>query len=298
MGPKPLKRDVLRKPVLDHSAIRKLAITAVFSDDYFFERVVLKGGNALSLALHLGGRTSLDLDFSIESDFENIEEAQFRLRTALERRFAEVGLVVFDFSFASRPVVAREDNPRWGGYVADFKILSLERFREIGADKEARARESLVIGTRNLRKFTIELSKYEYTIGKQTREIDNYDIRVYAPEMIAIEKLRALCQQLPAYELNRTPVARARDFFDIHLIISQTGLVLTSEANLELLRNIFGAKDVPVRLLQLIVDQREFHRSDWDSVRISVGGQVLEDFDHYFDFVVDQIRSIESLWNE
>jgi hypothetical protein len=31
--------------VFDHNEIRRIAITAVFSDDYFFERVVLKGGN-------------------------------------------------------------------------------------------------------------------------------------------------------------------------------------------------------------------------------------------------------------
>jgi predicted nucleotidyltransferase component of viral defense system len=48
---------------LDYREIRRIAITAIFSDDFLFERVVLKGGNALSLALGLGNRTSLDLDF-------------------------------------------------------------------------------------------------------------------------------------------------------------------------------------------------------------------------------------------
>ena len=33
---------------LEHEHVRRLAITAVFSDDYFFDRVVLKGGNALA----------------------------------------------------------------------------------------------------------------------------------------------------------------------------------------------------------------------------------------------------------
>jgi len=37
----------------DYRKIRRIAITAIFSDDFLFERVVLKGGNALSLALAL-----------------------------------------------------------------------------------------------------------------------------------------------------------------------------------------------------------------------------------------------------
>ena len=80
--------------LLDHNAIRRIAITAVLSDDYLFDRVVLKGGNALAIALGLSGRTSMDLDFSIENDFENPAEAGSRLREALERRFSEIDLVV------------------------------------------------------------------------------------------------------------------------------------------------------------------------------------------------------------
>jgi hypothetical protein len=106
--------------VFDHNEIRRVAITAVFSDDYFFERVVLKGGNALAIALGISGRTSIDLDFSLENDFEDLEEAERRLKTALERRFATVGLVVCDFAFSTRPSSPREGESRWGGYVADF----------------------------------------------------------------------------------------------------------------------------------------------------------------------------------
>ena len=74
---------------LDFSDIRRLAITAIFADDYLFERVVLKGGNALSLALGIGDRTSLDLDFSIENDFEDLPEAERHLKAALERAIPE-----------------------------------------------------------------------------------------------------------------------------------------------------------------------------------------------------------------
>ena len=282
---------------LDHNTIRRIAITAVFSDDYLFERVVLKGGNALAIALELSGRTSMDLDFSMENDFEDPDEAGRRLREALERRFAVIELVVFDFTFDRRPLQSREASSRWGGYAATFKLLDRKRFERIGEDKQARGREAVVIGPDQQRKFSIELSKYEYTKGKLARELDHYAIFVYAPEMIALEKLRAICQQMPVYAPNRTRRARARDFFDIHLIITETGIDLSSAANLELAANIFAAKEVRLVLLQSIAEQREFHRPDWDNVRASVSQEGLESFDYYFDFALKQVELLEPLWD-
>jgi len=58
---------------LDFQAVRRTAITALFSDDILFDKVVLKGGNALNIALGMSERTSLDLDFSIENDFDDLE---------------------------------------------------------------------------------------------------------------------------------------------------------------------------------------------------------------------------------
>jgi hypothetical protein len=162
-------KKIKSKP-FDYDGIRKIAITAVFSDDYFYEKVVLKGGNALSLALGMSGRTSLDIDFSIENDFENPTEAGNRLQTALVRRFATVGLVVFDFKFGERPFTPRQDAPFWGGYVAEFKLMATELFDHIGDDPAARSRQSLEVGPGSQRKFTIELSKFEYTKGKLARE--------------------------------------------------------------------------------------------------------------------------------
>ena len=285
-------RDRHVSKTLAHEEVRRLAITAVFSDDYFFDRVVLKGGNALAIVLGISGRTSLDLDFSIERDFENPAEAAQRLEAALQHRFASVGMVVFDFSFIPRPFTPREGAPRWGGYIAEFKLLDEIRYEELGDNKEAHRRESMSISPYQQRKFTIELSKYEYTEGNITREIDNFDVRVYTPEMIALEKLRAICQQMPGYSMNRTPSARARDFFDIYLVHTITGFRIGSLENKNLLRQIFAAKDVPLELLQLIAEQREFHRSDWDSVRLSISNDSLKDFDFYFDFVVEQVTSL------
>jgi hypothetical protein len=59
---------------------------------------------------------------------------------------------------------------------------------------------------------------------------------------------------------------------------------LSTPETLELVRHIFGAKEVPLRLLGRIKEQKEFHRPDWDSVRTSSNNPDLEGFDDYFDF--------------
>jgi len=50
---------------VDFDEIRRLTITALFSDDELYEQIVLKGGNAISLVYGYSSRVSLDLDFSI-----------------------------------------------------------------------------------------------------------------------------------------------------------------------------------------------------------------------------------------
>ena len=286
-------------PPTDYGEIRRIAITAIFSDDFLFERVVLKGGNALSLALGLSDRTSLDLDFSIENDFEDLDDIRVRVKNALENRFFAAGFVVFDFKLDPKPGILREDqSPRWGGYMASFKVIERGKYEELKGNPEARRRESFVIGPGSQRVFTIDLSKYEYVVGKLEMELDDYTIYVYSPTMIALEKLRAICQQMPEYVLQRRPSARARDFYDIHSVVSLTGMNLSSQANLELVRHIFAAKDVPLMLLGKIKDQKEFHRPDWDSVKASSNNPGLAQFDDYFDFVVERVNSMKTLWEE
>ncbi len=287
-----------KAPSIDFSDIRRIAITAVFSDDFLFDRVVLKGGNALAIVFGMGGRTSIDLDFSIENDFEDVADVERRLAKALQDRFEAAGLVVFDFKFERRPSILREgQDQRWGGYTASFKLADSARHKRLVEDLPALQRESTVVGPGQQRVFTIDLSKYEYTTGKIATDLDDYQVFVYSPGMIAIEKLRAICQQMPEYALNRTPCPRARDFFDIHLILTSTQIDLRSSASLQLIRDIFAAKGVPLHLLQRIELQREFHRPDWDSVRISTK-HVLEGFDFYFDFVLKEVSSLQALWNE
>ena len=289
---------IMARVPLNFQTVRRFAITALFSDDVLFDKVVLKGGNALNLALRMSDRTSLDLDFSIENDFEDIADAEQRMAGALRRRFLSSGYVVFDFRFERKPHELREGaNPRWGGYTVSFKLTDLERHERLAGDGAALRRDSLVIGPDQQRVFKIDLSKCEYVRGKRKVDIDDYAVYVYSSEMIAVEKLRAICQQMPEYRVKSNSTPRARDFFDIHLIVSQTSLDLTSAENLELIRQVFAAKEVPLSLLANMEAFREFHRPDWESVKTSTKLNLME-FDYYFDFVLNTVSSIKSLWNK
>src|SRR6266849_6429812 len=100
---------------VDLYSIRKTIITAVASDEKLFERLVLKGGNALEIAHEIGGRASLDLHYSIEGDFEEPNEISRRLLRALQDRFDAAGFEVFDYQFRARPSIAAIGE-KWGGY--------------------------------------------------------------------------------------------------------------------------------------------------------------------------------------
>ncbi len=284
-------------PSMDLSQIRRLVIIAMFSDDELFSQLTLKGGNALNLVYLLGSRTSVDVDLSLERDFSDLEDARGRIFRALRNRFREAGLTVFNEKLTARPSISQENgNERFGGYEVTFKLMETEKFDAL-QDNAQRQRESVVVGPQHQRTFRVQISKYEYCIGKQEKELDHYTINVYTPEMLAIEKIRAICQQMSDYQLrsNRTP--RARDFYDIHSVIRGAEIDLSTPGNLQLARYIFAAKEVPLVLISKISEQRDFHKPDWPAVEVSVSGK-LEEFDFYFNFVIDQTRLLESLWKE
>jgi len=282
---------------LEFEDIRKLTITALFSDDVLFEQLVLKGGNAISLVHGISPRDSLDVDFSLETDFGNLEDVLARMERALASRFNVVGFIPFDVKLVSKPSEQRENQqPWWGGYQLEFKLIEETRHRSFGSDRERLRREAFVVGPNQQRIFRVDFSKYEYTKGKVRAEVDNYTIYVYSPAMIAIEKLRALCQQMEDYApTGKTKCPRARDFFDIFIIVTKTGLRLGSSENLDLIKMIFAAKEVPISLLGKLAQQRAYHRNDWPNVRATVA-ETLREFDFYFDFVLQEPEPLHSLW--
>ncbi len=276
--------------------VRRTAIIALFSDDTLSDLLVLKGGNALTLVYGLGSRASLDVDLSIDGDFPDFEDAKNRIFRALRTQFQKAGYTVFDEQFEAKPAVPGDD-ARWGGYVVDFKIIQADLYAKLGGEPEALRRNAFITGPLQKRTFRIELSKHEFCRDKTETELDDYTVYVYTPEMLAIEKLRALCQQMPQYRGRVHKTARARDFYDIHLLVTQAGVNLSAPENIDLLKAIFGAKDVPLTLIPKIDTTREFHEPDWPAVQNAVSGE-LKGFDHYFNFVVEQTKSLESLWIE
>jgi hypothetical protein len=140
-------------------------------------------------------------------------------------------------------------------------------------------------------------------VGKEGRDFGGHRLFVYSPAMLAIEKLRAICQQMPEYahviKRTRSGTARARDFLDIYAIIRQFAVAPKSSEFAALLKNIFHAKRVPLELLREIQHYRAFHEEDFESVRQTIRpGIKLYDFEVYFDFVVGVCDDLKSLWEK
>lgn len=287
--------------------IRKTIITAVASDEYLVDRLVLKGGNALDIVYRLDERASLDIDFSLAGDFTSraeLEDVQTRLFSALRARFDTIDLVVFDERLSEKPRnSAGPGLTVWGGYDATFKLLTRSRYYQLGGKPgqvpeggvlDAMRRESIATGPGDTRQFRIEISKFEYCDGKVVRQVDDYDCSVYSPAMLAAEKLRAICQQLPQYLQRRNPAPRPRDFLDIYTIEQRLGVNIAAQEHHPLLRAVFSAKQVPLELLSAIGNEAalRFHEQGWPSVLNLTRRRPPHDFAHYFAYTVDKASTI------
>ena len=272
----------------EFESVRRTVIVAMFSDDVLYEKLVVKGGNALRLVHRIGPRVSLDVDFSTEGELDE-DDTALRMERSLQDRFEARRLRVFDFKFARRPAVVQDQ--RFAGYQAVFKLMPEDRAAILGRDLARGRREALVVGHNQERTFTIDISSNEFCDGSEVMDFDLFRIRVYSPVMIAIEKYRALCQQSDRYEARPRKAQRARDFLDIHSIVTSRTIDLTSPESRELFHRIFEAKLVPLQLLADLPQHREFHRENWPSVIQSARANLLS-FDEYFDFVVDQVKTL------
>ncbi len=274
--------------------IRRNVIIALCADDELMKQLVLKGGNALDLVHDVGGRTSQDLDYSIPGDFDDLERIEQKLSSVLRDQFARKQMVVFDVKLGRRPPQGGEE--RQSGYQLEFKLTTRARWDAAGGDLTRARRDATVVGPAQARRVEVQISKYEYCAARQPAELDGFRLYVYTPAMIAIEKLRAICQQMNEYPRRAHPAPRARDFYDIHAAITQANVDLSTEENLAHLKAAFDAKEVPLQLLGRIEAYRDFHRADWPAVESTVRGGVPHDYDFYFDFVVAEVRRLHPLW--
>lgn len=282
--------------------IKRVAIIALFSDDDLMDCLVLKGGNALDLVYNIADRASLDLDFSTDRAFSDAEVpvVEQKIVKVLTQTFKAHAFEAFDIHFKEVPEVGDAHTPDfWGGYLIEFKVIDQETFAALKHDARALRVNAIETGPDHRRKFKISISKMEYCAVKGQLELDEYTVYVYTPEMIVFEKLRAICQQMPEYTPNTTPVARARDFFDIHTVMEHFDMKAIASPTSPLLRNIFEAKRVPLALIGRIGKYREYHRPDFASVQATVKPNTkLKDFDFYFDYVLDRCQHLKTLWEE
>ena len=202
--------------------IKKLVVMAMFSDDELMDRFVLKGGNAIDLVLRAGSRASVDVDLSMADDFKpgELNDIRARIERNLRLTFQQEKYEVFDVLMEEKPAALSPDVAGfWGGYLVTFKLIEASKAREIGDNLEQLRRNAVMIGARG--KFEIDISKFEYCEGKASHQMNGLRIFVYTPAMVVCEKLRAICQQMPAYgrviHRTRPGSARARDFVDIYV---------------------------------------------------------------------------------
>jgi hypothetical protein len=283
---------------LSLEGIRTRILIAMFSDDDLMSVLVLKGGNALALVHKVGARASIDIDFSIVTPFSEIDRFKAKIFAALEREFNAAGYIVFDEAFEERPTIRAPEQPVWwGGYVIKFKLAEKSVYEVHGDDLDALRRNAMVVGPSQLRTYTIDISYHEFCEDKIRRDVDDYAVYVYSLEMIASEKLRAICQQMPDYSVFRTKRPRARDFYDIYEIVHENGIDLAVARNRSTLSAIFAAKQVPLKLLGNICLYRDYHAQDWPAVETALSGSYHK-FDVYFDFVSTLASRLNAFWNE
>ena len=280
--------------------IKRITIIALFSDDDLMDSLVLKGGNALDMIYGIAQRASLDLDFSIDKEFNKSEISTIhdKIRKVLKETFKAKGYEAFDIHFTEVPEHIHATIPDfWGGYPIKFKIIETAKYEDLKLELQTLRVNALEVGPNHERVFKVSISKYEYCATKKETDLDDYTIYVYTPEMIVFEKLRAICQQMPEYTPNSTKTARARDFFDIYTVMEYFEIDFTSLNNVSLLKNIFEAKKVPLSLIGEIKRYREYHRPDYISVEATAKPSIkLKTFDFYFDYVIDKCKCLQSLW--
>ena len=155
--------------------IKKLAIIAMFSDDDFMDVLVLKGGNVLDLIYGVSARSSIDIDLSMENEFDasNLDSIKTKVHKVLEETFQEVGYSVFDIKFTEKPKDINPDLKNfWGGYEIEFKVIARNKYPNFQNDIDSLRRNALIVGPGNRKKFYIQISKFEFCDNKQEHDIE------------------------------------------------------------------------------------------------------------------------------
>lgn len=274
---------------------KRWAIIALFSDDDLAETFALKGGSALELIYKISTRASIDIDVSMKNDFpeDQLPIIEEKLKTAFSYTFDEHGYNILDFSLTPRPL---NKHPYvdifWGGYRIEFKI---HKSNMTTNDIELLRKTAEPITLSGGRTFSIDISKYEYLGATKKIELDDYFIYVYTLELIVYEKLRALCQQLPDYPINkgRFKKARTRDFYDIYTIMNNSRVTFNS-IDINMLKEVFQQKKVPIEFIFLIEKYKKNFSENLSELLETLPSQARQNFnfDKYFSFTINGIKTL------
>lgn len=289
-----MKRPVKRVLTIDE--VIQIVLSALYKKDIFKSTLFLKGGQALRLKEQIQDRFSSDIDFSTPGKIDAPEVFfEKEMRSILYAAFQGEGLYLFDFVWERRPKVLGDGFPdHWGGYGASFKLI------EDGKKTlplEQQRREALQPSGSASRKMQLDFSEYEYCKGAETIQVRSIGVQVYSRSMLVVEKLRAICQQHSGYSLTKLS-PRARDYYDIERLwnkVIQEGVDQTFLGECrEIIVEVFGAKDVPLGLLDKIFEDGflGLQKSTWSAVKSSVSGD-LQSFDYYVETLKQIVKKIK-----
>jgi len=275
--------------------MRKKIMLSFFSDDELMDIFVLKGGNALELIYKVTKRPSLDIDLSMEDDFveSDLRRIEKKIFKSLNDSFKDDNLEVVELKFEEKPAPEKRNTPRGNGYKITFKLIEVkEAF--IGESEDIKRKRALDIS--GLKKtFHADISKYEYCESKVKVNVDGYTVYVYSPEMIILEKMRAICQQTKEYRSQENSGGRPRpkDFYDIYMLINKMKINIRSAENALMLKKIFEKKRVPADLLLIIKEYREYHRNGFRELLDTLPEREKNvSYNEIFDYVVEKMLSI------
>jgi len=285
---------------LNRAEILRTALTGLVGVDALFERLVFKGGNAIDWFYGGSGRASKDLDFSIDRSVTDlpIEKLEMYALQGLPAAFEKKGLHVFALQVREVPEAVKDDlRVFWGGYKIEFKLVMQETWENYqGRESELSPKALTIDGPGTIE---IDLSRHEHCDKPEVKDVDGYAVNVYPVALIVAEKFRALCQQTQRYcdLLERSPRARAQDFFDIRLLIERHSIDVEADQFLDLARAVFDAKRVDGSLLKELEGTRELHRPDYVKLSQTVSpGVKLLSYDEYFDGTLSLAFKIHARW--
>ena len=283
---------------------KREVILALFADSTLVHMVVLKGGNLLDVVYGISTRPSQDIDLSMRGDVDDVEAFRSLIERALFGWFEPKGYTVFDVTIQEKPRNLSDDcRDFWGGYRIEFKVVDTTTFKVKAKDSRKLRTAALAVIGDNGKKFPIDVSKFEYIDESVSELVDGHTVFAYSPQMLVAEKLRAICQQMPKYceNLKKHSNPRGRDFIDIHTVATYFKVDFDSSIFHQTIAKTFQAKRVDVKLLSKIAheDVREFHRPDFVSIAPTVRPHVdLQDFDFYYDYVVEKCAALKALWSK